>query len=232
MLERIKRAIWRHIASKYLFQTGVQERIWRQAFFFNAFRALSFNGIKGAYAEFGSWGGRTFAFAHCEARRHGHSAKLWAFDSFQGLPQQASEKDEHPAWQPGTMATSEPQFHAICAANGIRRDEYCVVPGYYEESLARIGDQGEPQDIALAYIDCDLYSSTRAVLEFLMPRVKHGMIIAFDDYFCWSATQVSGERKSQLDVFSGHPKWELTPYMQFGWAGQSFVVEDKAIRSG
>ena len=55
------------------------------------------------------------------------------------------------------------------------------------------------------------------------------MIIAFDDYFCWSATQVSGERRAMLEFFGGHEKWQLVPFIQFGWHGQSFVVEDKAL---
>ena len=80
-------------------------------------------------------------------------------------------------------------------------------------------------------IDCDLYSSTKTVLEFLMPRLKHGMIIAFDDYFCWSATQISGERKAMMELFSKDCRWEMVPYMQFGWHGNSFVIEDKKISS-
>jgi hypothetical protein len=65
--------------------------------------------------------------------------------------------------------------------------------------------------------------------KFLLPRLKHGMIIAFDDYFCWSATQLSGERRAQLEFFSRDPRWELVPFIQFGWHGQSFVVEDRKI---
>jgi hypothetical protein len=58
-----------------------------------------------------------------------------------------------------------------------------------------------------------------SVLEFLLPRLKNGMIIAFDDYFCWSATQLSGERRAQLEFFSRHSRWELVPFVQFGWHG-------------
>ena len=105
--------------------------------------------------------------------------------------------------------------------------DFTTVPGFYDQSLAAFAPGDEPKNIALAYIDCDLYSSTKTVLEFLMPRIKHGMIIAFDDYFCWSKSQISGERKAMLEFFSNHARWSLLPYMQFGWYGNSFVVEDK-----
>ena len=219
---------WKQVAGRDFF-VRLQERKWRDHFFYNAFRALSFNGISGDYVEFGSWGGMTFALAHRQARRHGHGARLWAFDSFEGLPEQSKAEDEHPLWTQGAMSTSEAEFHAICASNGIPRDEYNTVPGFYDQTLPQLGAASPPTDIALAYIDCDLYSSTMSVLDFLLPRLKNGMIIAFDDYFCWSANQLSGERRAELEFFSHHSRWGLVPFVQFGWHGQSFVVEDRKI---
>jgi len=167
--------------------------------------------------------------AYREARRHGHKAKLWAFDSFQGLPPAAEAKDAHPVWVEGTMGTSLDRFHAICAANHIPRDAYVTVPGFYDKTLTVKAPADAPQNIALAYIDCDLYSSTKTVLAFLKPRLKHGMILAFDDYFCWSATQISGERLALLELSAETPQWEFVPYMQYGWHGQAFFVEDKKL---
>jgi hypothetical protein len=211
------------------FRQDFQERKCRQEFFYNAFKALSFNGIDGDYAEFGCCGGMTFALAYYESRRHGHKARMWAFDSFQGLPAPQGTEDEHPVWVERSMATTLEQFHAICAANGIRRDAYTAVSGFYDQTLATMSPTDAPENIALAYIDCDLYSSTKTVLEFLKPRMKHGMIIAFDDYFCYSVSNISGERKAMLEFFTNYGRWALVPYMQFGWHGNSFVVEDKRL---
>ncbi len=216
-------------ARDYFFDVYVRERLYRQEFFSNAFKALRFNGIDGDYAEFGSWGGLTFALAFRESRRRGHHANLWAFDSFQGLPPAQVEADEHPEWRAGRLATTLEEFHASCAGNGIPRTAYTVVPGFYEDTLSTLSVSDEPTNIALAYVDCDLYSSTQAVLRFLEPRLKHGMIVAFDDYFCWSPSQISGERKALLEFTSDQEKWEWTPYMQFGWHGTSFVIEDKSL---
>ena len=217
------------MSSADIFDVQVQEQIWRQLFFYNAFRALAFNGIDGDYAEFGCWGGMTFSLAYGESRKQKHKAHLWAFDSFQGLPQARDERDAHPYWVEGTLSTSVAEFHGLCATKGIPSSAYSVVPGFYQDTLGSAAADAEPRNIALAYVDCDLYSSTRSVLAYLMPRLKHGMIIAFDDYFCWTATQISGERRAMLDVFADHARWQLLPFVQFGWHGQSFVVEDKAI---
>jgi O-methyltransferase len=198
----------------------------RREFFYNAFKALRFNGIDGDYAEFGSWGAVTFGLAYHEVWRCGHPARLWAFDSFKGLPAPGAD-DEHPEWREGVMAISLEEFHAACARKGIPRDRYTVVPGYYDETLAAMAPEDEPRNIALACVDCDLYSSSKTVLEFPRPRLKHGMIVAFDDYFCWSATQAAGERRAMLELAAEEERWDWVPYVQYGWHGQSYLRRDR-----
>jgi len=201
----------------------------RKEFFRCAFSALAFNGIEGDYAEFGCCGGVTFGLAFRLSRKSKYFCKLWAFDSFRGLPAKVTKEDDHPIWIEGTMAIDIEEFIVICNENNIPRSEYTIVPGYFDQSLKETASDNLPQNICLAYIDCDLYSSTRPVLEFLIPRLKHGMIIAFDDYYCWSATQVSGERKACTEYFKDNEKWVLLPFMKYGWGGLSFVVEDRKL---
>ena len=225
ILNRLRRTL----GDGLFYRVNARERKYRQDFFYNAFKALSFNGIDGDYLEFGCRGAMTFTLAYHEAVRHGHKAVLWAFDSFQGLPAPRDAKDGHPKWTKNAMATALGGFHRLCARQGLPREAYRVVPGFYDDTLPVMTGSEVPQNIALAYIDCDLYSSTRTVLEFLLPRLKHGMIIAFDDYFCWSKDQISGERMAMLELFTHHSQWRLVPYMQFGWHGISFVVEDRTL---
>jgi hypothetical protein len=206
-----------------------QERLDREAFFYKIFRALSFNAISGDYVEFGCHGGTTFCLAYHQAKLHKHKAHHWAFDSFQGFPDQRDAEDDHPKWVKGRMATSLEAFHDLCETRGVPRDDYTVVPGFYSDSLPELDAKGDgPDNIALVYVDCDLYSSTQDVLKFLKPRLKHGMVLAFDDYFCWSETQASGERVAMLEFFQENDQWELIPYLQFGWHGLAFVLHKKA----
>ena len=211
----------------------------RLPFFRRAFLALGFNGISGDYAEFGCYTGTTFNLAFQEysrSRKHlsfldyQFDRKLWALDSFRGLPAQSAPEDEHPSWREGALAMSVDEFHAACARNAIPREAYQVVEGYYDRTL-RVDDTSSrlPQDIALAYIDCDLYSSIVTVFRYLAPRLKHGAIVALDDYFCFSAAQASGARRAALEFFSSNRDWRLIPYVQYGWAGMSYIVESKAI---
>lgn len=194
------------------------------AFFWDTFTALNINGISGDYVEFGSAGATSLGLAHqviCQTPAPRH---LWAFDSFEGLPEPVTGLDHHPAFATGFAQGGLAQFHALNDANGVPRDAYTAVAGFFDTTLPALGDGG-PQDIALAYIDCNMHSSTVTVLDFLAPRLKHGMILGFDDYFCWSPTEVSGERAAFDEFLTAHPEWNVVRFKDPTWGGASFVIE-------
>jgi len=150
---------------------------------------------------------------------------MWAFDSFRGLPETSEADDEHPLWIPGMFAMDVDDFRRHCIENGIPREAYTTIVGFYDESLGSFSPSAAPSDIVLAYIDCDMYSSTRDVLDFLSPRLKHGMILAFDDYFCFSSTRPSGEKLAFEEILASETNWRFERYRDIGWAGASFIVE-------
>lgn len=210
---------------------GHYEATQRFEFLRQAACAQSFNGIGGDYAEFGCWSATTFRMAYACLRRYRHAARLWAFDSFEGLPAQTGPEDEHRKWQPGAYRFSVDEFVRACDEQKIPAADYSIVKGFYETTIgdAPAGTAGLPDDICIAYVDCDLYSSTRTVLQFLEPRLKHGMIIALDDYYCWSSAAVAGNRMAMLELAQRCTKFHFAPYLSFGWNGMSFVVESREI---
>ena len=229
-LERIARNI-RNLKSFLIRDDRYYESTHRKEFFWKAFKALSYNGITGDYAEFGCHKGSTFSMAYHASRRINYRCNMWAFDSFLGLPPKAVPEDEHPAWIEGSMSTTVDRFKLICRINRIRESDYKMVVGYYEDTIgiATAADPNLPNNIALAYLDCDLYSSTKTVLRFLSERLKHGMIIAFDDYYCWSNIAIAGNRKACLEFLSEDNRYNFLPFCQFGWHGMAFVVEDRKL---
>jgi hypothetical protein len=208
----------------------------RYEFLRKAFTALKYNGITGDYAEFGCCGAFTFCMVHKILTHYPAVVgpfHMWAFDSFEGLPEAVGEADEHPVWAKGNFSMSLDAFHKKCKQRGVPRSAYTTVQGFYEQSLVPDTAGPRPSKIRLAYIDCDMYSSTKAVLEFLMPRLQHGMILAFDDYYCWSSKVPSGERLGAAEIFGdADSAWRLLPYVQYGWAGMSFVVESASALNG
>lgn len=199
-----------------------------QLFFRRAMYALKLNHISGDYVEFGSCGATTFRFAFAESRKIDLRRHFWSFDSFQGLPK-TTDGNEHPLWQEGAMAMDLSAFVRDCLNAGMTTDDFSVVEGFYDKTLAPdlVARAAYPRDIALAYVDCDLYSSTKPVLDFLGTRLKHGMVIALDDYYCWWDKGIAGERVAFEEFKAAHPQYNFLPYLQIGWHGQSFIVEDR-----
>ena len=243
MLRRAYKAIvprraryWRYQAQIFVFDHGryrylAEEGRPRRDFFRRAFTLLTECGISGDYLEFGCASGTTFGYAYRYAHRAGHPARLWAVDSFEGLPSSDDPRDRHPLWQAGNFAAPVEQFLEHCAMRGIPASRIEVVKGYYSDTLSPISPFHDrlPRDIAFAYVDCDLYTSTKSVLDFLAPRLKHGMILAFDDYFCLSSQAIAGERLAFLEMEGELSQFHFLPYIQYGTAALSFIVEDHAL---
>jgi O-methyltransferase len=204
------------------------ERVLRSKseFFERAFIALSFNGISGDYSEFGCEGGASMWLAWQEIAANPVARHMWAFDPFARAPGTEDPGGDQLTWIPNRVSMGVDDFHSVLATRGVPRDAYTTVEGDFAESLPRLGSHAEPRDVALAYIACDLYSSTVSVLEFLEPRLKHGMILAFDDYYCWTDSDVSGERAALEEFAAKHPEWNFHRYMSIDWDGAAFVVEN------
>ena len=87
---------YRRYVSPIIKDAYYHDNLARKEFFRCAFSALAFNGIEGDYTEFGCCGGVTFGLAFRESRKSNYFCKLWAFDSFKGLPPKVTKEDDHP----------------------------------------------------------------------------------------------------------------------------------------
>jgi hypothetical protein len=200
------------------------EKFYREEFFYNCMRFLAFNRIEGDYLEFGLCGGTTFTFAYKHSRKHGLAIHLYGFDSFKGLPKPEGI-DVHPQWAEADMAVSIEDFVKSIEPSGISKSEYTLVPGFYSESLTPSKlDELNIKKASLVYIDCDLYESTVHVLRFVLPILKTGTVIAFDDWNTFNSDQERGGQLALKEFLQQHPEIRLNDFMSFGWHGKSFIV--------
>jgi hypothetical protein len=203
-----------------------QKCIW-----FNHARSfLQGNRMDGVYAEFGCHEVKTFRFAlntlglyrigqHPPPNKVSH---FYAFDSFEGMPEPIGI-DQQKVWRKGMNRTSLDTFKAIC-----KRDLHriTIVPGFFSDSLPSMKWNSDHK-IALAYIDVDYYSSTKEVLAFIADKLQHGSIIAFDDWNCYYADPMRGERRAFAEwqkSLSAVARFE--PFLPIAWSGQSFIYQE------
>jgi O-methyltransferase len=211
--------------TRFEYGVGFYEEKYREEFFYNAMRFIAFNQVKGDYLEFGVFGGNTFSLAYKHSRLHRNNMHLYGFDSFKGLPKPEGI-DTHPQWVEGEMAMNMTDFKNCLTSNGIDESKYTLVPGFYKESLtAETRKKLSLKKAAVVYIDCDLYESTVPVLNFVLPLLQNGTIVAFDDWFCFNGDPERGGQLATKEFLQNNPNVKFIDYLTYGWHGKSFIVK-------
>jgi O-methyltransferase len=189
-----------------------------------AFQFAKINGISGDYLEFGVWKGKTFTYAKKMSRRYDVKTHFYAFDSFEGLPETTETK--YQIWSPGSFTCSMEEFESILMSNGFKTTEYSLIKGFYNNSLTPELRQSllkRGLRASIVYIDCDLYESTRDVLEFLAPFLQDGTILCFDDYYNYRGRPDMGEQRALKEFQSQNRSVRLQPYLPYSPLGMSFL---------
>ena len=219
-----------------------------------ASRFMACEKIAGDYLEFGVFRGNTFTDSfHAirnnfmkriqSARNIGGSdvnsevlqretiwqnMRFFAFDSFQGLPQLDNVDEQSSAFKPGMYANSQENFVAALRANKVDLRKVQVVKGWFEEtcSEANIEKYGLSK-AAIIWIDSDLYSSAKTVLNFIPPLLQDGTILVFDDWFANLGNPQLGEQRAFYE-WVGQPaikdNFIFTHYQKDKWKRNSFIV--------
>jgi hypothetical protein len=197
-------------------------------FFQIASHYLQANRLSGYYLEFGSHQGATFRMALNILGTYTNStykiSKFISFDSFEGMPE-PSKIDRSKLFKKGMNLTSLGQFKKM-----IKKDLHrsIIVKGFYNKSLPNY-KLPEGDRVALAYIDCDYYDSTREVLDFLSNYLTHGLILVFDDYDCYYADPLRGQRLafSQFRV-KVERNFTFVDFFKLSSGGQAYIVLEKS----
>ena len=129
--------------------------------------ALAQTAGSGLVLEFGVFTGRSIGVI-AEATR----GKVHGFDSFRGLPED---------WIDGEAAGSYDSQGQLPDVP----DTVELHVGLFDETLPSfLREHSEPANFV--HLDCDLYASTRTVLDALDRRLIPGTILVFDEYFAYA----------------------------------------------
>jgi hypothetical protein len=180
----------------------------------------------GDYLEFGVYKGRSFIHAYQQAQLCNLDMHFYAFDSFQGLPEVKGSDKDCAGLEKGDYACDEASFKKTLVDNNVDLSAVTVVPGFYRETLNEKTKKAlDLRRAAIVWIDCDIYESTKPVLEFITEYLTTGSLIAFDDWFLFGADPNAGEMKAAGEWLEKNKNIRLVEYRQFGLFGQSFIVQ-------
>jgi len=176
------------------------------------------------FFEFGCHSGRTFSAAILASQFFRTEMDLYAFDSFQGLPE--TKKEEDGFFESGSFFTAADEFKKIIKSKtGISMPDDHIIKGFYENTLNDSLSRFLPKKVGFVHIDVDLYSSTVTVLEFLKNHLADGTIILFDDWYCFPPGKNMGEKRALKEFCVKYSNIKFTEWKNYSTFGKSFFVE-------
>jgi hypothetical protein len=139
--------------------------------------------IPGAFVECGVWRGGVCMLAALRMLETGNLRDIYLFDTFSGMPLPTPEDGSHAVatWAPDWCKGELDDVRANMASTGYPQEKIHYVVGKVEETLPF----QSIHKIAILRLDTDWYSSTKAELTHLYPRLQSGGSILIDDYWHW-----------------------------------------------
>lgn len=217
-------------------------------------RFLACEKIEGDYLEFGVYRGDTFA-SHYKIIESNFKARIqqdggggeyqkdalqrqeiwdvmrfFAFDSFEGLPILTTEDKESNDFSTGQYACSQEAFMSRVINKGVSKERAIPVKGWFEDTCnSQTISQHNIQKAAVVFIDCDIYSATKTVLDFIIPFLQDGTVLVFDDWFSYRGHPERGEQRAFNEWrFSEEvaPRYHFSEFHKDSWKRNSFIVNN------
>jgi tetratricopeptide (TPR) repeat protein len=148
--------------------------------------------------------------------RHGTSIRqlvqlvqqeVHGFDSFEGLPEDWHDERKEKYSTKGVIPKVPPLVK--------------LHPGWFSETLPAFLKM-HPQPVKLVNIDCDIYSSTKEVLDLLASQIVPGTVIIFDEYI--------GNTHWRDDEFKAFQEAVARYRWQYEYLSFSFFTKQVSIR--
>ena len=186
--------------------------------------------LEGDYLEFGVYNGDSFISAyHFAQLLELREMRFYAFDSFEGLPEpRGVDREGFTHFSRGQYRCDLQQFRRNLERKSVDMTRVHCVEGFYEETLTEATKRALPlRRAAVLWIDCDLYESTVAALDFAAGYVQDGTMIVFDDWFAYRGDPTRGERRAFTEWLERHPDLTAVEYHRFGVCGMSFILRTR-----
>lgn len=186
----------------------------------------------GDYLEFGVFNRSSLGSAYLTAQKIGlKSMRFFGFDSFEGLP--TGTDDEHDILQKGFYRCPFDKTKECLEKRGVKPDDVLWVKGLYGDTLTdeTFKKVGYPK-IGIVFVDCDTYSSSKTVLDFLAPLITEPMILCLDDWKLYDMDiKETGEYRSFNEFLEKNRHIKAKEIKSYNRKSKSFILIPKVTSS-
>jgi hypothetical protein len=158
----------------------------------------------GNIVEYGSYQGGSAIFMAWIAKRLYSGVKVFALDTFAGMPQTDKGVDAHNAGDFSNVDYEKLKKRV----KDLQLDNLVLVKGLFENTHPSAMDQAG--QVVMAHIDCDIYSAVQFCYQAVKPYMVDGGYVVFDDATvssCIGATEAVEESVIQQDGLHSEQIW-------------------------
>lgn len=144
-----------------------------------------------------------------------------AFDSFEGMPATTDARDQASIaggdWKAGEYRGRYEELKTYLQG---KYKNWQLHKGWFEETLTpKFLEELRVDKPILVWIDCDYYTSARAVMERLIPFLPSGCVVYFDEYEFNFGSRFTGEARLVHEINAGlfGPGIELVLDRDLSW---------------
>jgi len=201
-----------------------------EAFFLNAIKILQKAKGEdiGDYLEFGVFNGSSLSCMYRAAKKQRLLSRMrfFGFDSFEGLPAEA-EKEDDGVWRKGYYACSFEDMANCLRRSGISPEDISWVKGWYSSTLNELTiKEYKLKKLAIVFVDCDTYTASKQVLDFIAPLINEETILCLDD---WKLNNLDikgmGEYRAFNEFIETNRHLRATEIKSYSRKSKSFMVK-------
>jgi hypothetical protein len=142
----------------------------------NLFLIIKYSNIRqGNIIEFGSYRGGSALLMAMLAKRLRMDCKVFALDTFTGMPETDPNLDRHRAG--GFSDSSFEEFESTRSKLGL--DNLIILKGLFQDTVKQIPEQD--RRFFLTHVDCDIYESVKFSIRYAKRYGLPGSYVVFDD---------------------------------------------------
>jgi Macrocin-O-methyltransferase (TylF) len=140
----------------------------------NLFLIIKYSDMPGNIIEFGAYTGGSSIFMAALSKRLGKASRVFALDTFTGMPASDPLLDMHGA---GDFPANFDELELLKAK--LQLDNLVLIKGLFQDGARQI--PAEERRFYLSHVDCDIYTSVRFSIAFTKEHAVPGAYIIFDD---------------------------------------------------
>lgn len=180
----------------------------------------------GAYLEFGVSRGHSFAVVHdVTTEKNLRHMRLLGFDSFEGLPPEATDE----GWKPGDFYSTLSATRKFLTNRGVDWTRSALVKGWFKDTLNdKTIRKFDIDHASLIMVDCDIYSASRDALWFCAPLIREHAVVFFDDWGWGPKENRVGQIEAFREFLEHFQNFEADPLPAYHEHARVFLITAKA----